>query len=103
MTSHPLTGTVPDRLRWVLGEAAVLAGIFGFWLVLALAVTVLLSALTVLLRIFGIEQLQLVYELLARVEFLWPLVVGLTFVTAALYTAARVGTLLIARYRREGT
>lgn len=99
MTSHPLTGTVRDRLRWALGEAAVLAGIFGFWLVVGVALTALLSGLAVMLRVFRVEQARLLYELLTRIEFLWPAVVALTLATATLYVVVRAGTLLIARFQ----
>ncbi|MFC6863125.1 hypothetical protein ACFQGE_06575 [Halomicroarcula sp. GCM10025817] len=100
MAPSQLTGTVGDRLRWALSEAAVLAGILAFWLAVAVLLTVGLSVLATVLRATRIEQLRLVYELVTRVELLWPAVVALTVATAALYVLARVGTLLIARFRR---
>lgn len=89
------------RLRWVIGESLVLAGVLLVWIGVAL---VLQFALTLI----GLATVTLGFEALADpivraahdTPLLWSAVSTLALITASLYAVARVGTLLIAHYRR---
>lgn len=102
MPPHQLPDGPWDWLRWALAESLVIAGILLVWAGVAALLWVGLTLVRVVLARLDAESLRLLYELLRRVELLWPAVTALVLATTALYVVVRAGTLLIDRYRATG-
>lgn len=102
MPPQQLPDAPAGRLRWALAESLVIAGILLVWTGVAALLWVGLTLLRVVLARLGAESLRLLYELLQRVELLWPAVTRLVVATTALYVVVRAGTLLIDRHRATG-
>jgi hypothetical protein len=88
-----------DRLRWAIDEGLLIAGIFGFWLVLGFLVLTALGVLAFVIQTLRISQLRFVYDVLRWDAVLWSGVMTLANATVGLYILVRAGTILIDRYR----
>ncbi|MFB6353873.1 MAG: hypothetical protein ABEJ92_07275 [Halobacteriales archaeon] len=102
MPPHQLPDAPAGRLRWALDESLDVAGILLVWAGVAALLWVGLTLLRVVLARLGAESLRLLYELLQRVDLLWPAVTWLAVATTALHVVVRAGTLLIDRSRATG-
>lgn len=87
------------RLRWVVRESLLVAGIFLFWIGIALLLLAVLGIVAVLIRELRLEPLRFVYEFASRRELVWAAVTQLALATTGLYVLVRAGTVLIDRYR----
>jgi len=96
MPSDTLPDSVEGRLRWAVTESLVIAGVFLFWMALAVALTLALSVFTLVLRGVNVHTTYALRDFGA----IWPVVVPLAFATTALYVVVRAGTLLVDHYQR---
>lgn len=99
MRSPRFPASSRDRLRWAIGESLVIAGVFLFWLGVALVLMLVLNLLALLTVTLGLERwvdpfMRAVYE----VDFLWSAVTSLSVISATLYVIVRAGTVLVDRY-----
>jgi len=99
MSSPALSGGVRQRLNWAIREGLVIAGILVFWLVVGLVLIAILGLIASLIRTLQLEPLRFVYRVAERNAFAWSVVTPLASATTGLYVLARVGTVLIDRYK----
>lgn len=88
-----------ERTRWALREGLVLGGILLFWVALAVALSLVLIAVSVPFALVRWRAPGL-----PVIAVVWTLVGPLAATNAVLYALARVGTVLVDHYRtREAT
>lgn len=85
---------VEARVRWALREGVVLGGILVFWVAAAVVVTVVAFIVSLPLVVVGGGPTGF-----AVISLVWTVVGPLTAANAAVYVLARVGVLLLDRYR----
>ena len=89
------------RLRWVIGETLILAGVLVVWIGIALVLQLALTVVALAAVTLGFEALaDPIVRLANDSPLLWSVVSTLALVTASLYAVVRVGTVLIDNYNR---
>lgn len=100
MATAELTAGFKDRLVWALREAAVIAGIFVFWIGVGILLTGILTVIAYVLGSLAWEPLEELFDFANPSGEVRAALIPLTSATTLLYILARVGTLLIDRYHR---
>lgn len=95
------TSDAEDRLRWIVNETLVIAGILGVWIVVGVAVHLLLGIVSALLAMGRIEHLRGLYMLLREPALVWSTVTPFALLTVLLYVTVRAGTILLEEYRSK--
>lgn len=101
MPGAELSDGFTARLKWAIGEAAVIAGILVFWIGVGIVLTGILTVIAYAIGSLPLELLEELFDFTNPSGKVLAAVMPLTIATTLLYILGRVGTLLIDRYYEQ--
>lgn len=99
MTDGSFPGPFEERVAWIVRESLLVGGILATWVGIGIGITLVLSAVALVIQAFRLAPLRFLYEFAGRSHLLWPAVTQLAAATTGLYVIVRAGTVLIDRWR----